>query len=93
MVRVHEKVGGELIVIPHESVLEIVAPSVKGGLREVGIEGKAVEAMHEDVDTRNLCECPPRVLLAQSKCHEGVGRRLVLRPVDDCGLSVFVVWI
>ena len=64
MIGVHEQVGSEHVVIPNKAILEVLAPSMEGGLGKVLIGNHTVEEMHEGVYTRYLRQCPPRMLLA-----------------------------
>ena len=93
MIRMHEQIRRELVVVPYEAVLEVIAPCVQGSLGKVGIEDKAVEAVYEYVHARNLSQCPPRMLLAQSQCHQRVGGRFSLTPVYHGCIPVHVVGI
>ena len=81
MIRMHEQIRRELVVVPYEAVLEVIAPCVQGCLGKVGVEDKAVEAVYEYVHARNLSQCPPRMLPAQSQRHQRVGGRFILTPV------------
>ena len=93
MIGVHEQVGGEDVVIPHKAVLEVLAPGVERGLGKVLIGDATVEEVHEGIDGCHLTQCPPRMFLAQSRVHQGVGRRFFLTSVYNSRLAVFVMWI
>ena len=80
MIGVHEEVGSEHVVIPYEAVLEILAPSMEGGLGKVLIGNHAVEEMHEGVYTRYLCQRPPRMFLAKTWIHQRIVGGLVFKP-------------
>ena len=60
MVGMGKKVGGELVVVPHESILQIM-PDVFGlHLRKLLIHHPAIEGMHPQIDAQHLCCSPPR---------------------------------
>ena len=93
MIGVHEQVGGEYVVIPHEAILEVLAPRIERGLGKVLIRDATVEEVHEGIDACHLTQCPPRMLLAQSWVHQRVGRRFILTSVYNSRLAVCIMWI
>ena len=71
VIRMGEKIGGELVVIPHESVLDIVLDAVEGDLGELLVHHKLVEALHAHVDGKCLHCRLPRMLLLSIGVIEG----------------------
>ena len=70
-------IGGELVVVPDESVSEVVSPC--GGIRFgiIGIENEAVEIVDEEVYAHILSDGAPRMLTVVLR--KGVGKEAVAR--------------
>ena len=66
MIGMHEEVGGKLVIIPHESVLEILTPGMERSLSKILIGHHTVEEMYKGIHTRYLSQSPPWVFLTQS---------------------------
>ena len=71
VVRMGEKIGGELVVIPHESVLDIMLDAVEGDFGELFVHHKLVEALHAHVDGECLQSRLPMMLLLPLGVIEG----------------------
>lgn len=64
MIWMGEKVGGELVIVPYESMLEILVNGVEVYFSKLFIQDKSVEAMHQQIDACGFVCCNPRMLLA-----------------------------
>ena len=62
MIRMGEQIGGELIVVPHKALLEILVYGVHVDLGKLLVQDKAVEAMYQDIDACGLKGCYPWML-------------------------------
>ena len=63
MIGMGKEVGRELVVVPDETVLDVVADGLEVDFREIGIEHKAVEELHTYVDTKGFYSSLPGVFL------------------------------
>ena len=64
MIWMGEKVGGELVIVPYESMLEILVNGVEVYFGKLFIQDKAVEAVHQHIDACGFVCCNPRMLFA-----------------------------
>ena len=62
MIRMGKQIGGELIVVPHKALLEILVYGVHVDLGKLLVQNKAVEAMYQDIDACGLKGCYPWML-------------------------------
>ena len=58
-----EEVGGELVVIPHKAVLDVVLNGIERNLGKVFIKDKTVETLHEGIDAKCLYSRLPWMFL------------------------------
>ena len=78
MIWMGKKVGGELVVVPHKTILYVMLDGVKRYLRKVGIENKAVETLHKYIDTECLYRSLPWMLFLSFGIVESKNGRLRL---------------
>ena len=64
MIWMGEKVGGELVIVPYESMLEILVNGVEVYFGKLFIQDKSVEAVHQQIDACGFVCSNPRMLLA-----------------------------
>jgi hypothetical protein len=63
VIGVCKQVRIEVVVVPHEAPLEVIANAVQRGLRKVLAQHETVEAVYDDVDACHFRCCSPRVRL------------------------------
>lgn len=83
MIGMSKQIGGELVVVPYEAILDVVADGVHRNLGEILIHDKLVEALHAHIDHEGFKGCLPWMLLLSGRVvggidlHQAVGCRQI----------------
>ena len=85
MIWMGEKVGGELVIVPYESMLEILVDGVEVHFGKVFIHDEAVKAMHQEIDACGFISRYPWMLVAIIVMY-GLSR-LALGLVEEMGVG------